>query len=222
MRELGIGRPVPRTEDARLLRGLGRYVDDIQPSAASSLYVVRSPHANARILKMNASAARAAPGVLAVLMPEDAAKAKFTPFPSRVPRHKANGEPNYVPPYGPLAIDRVPHAGDAVAAVIAETLHQAKDAAELLEIEYETLPAVTDTAGAAEPDAPVVWPENGDNICFLYRLGNKSAADAAFVRAAHVVKRRFVITRMSTMSITVTLSPLLSFAITLESVLQSA
>src|SRR5688572_30488202 len=121
MRELGIGNPVPRTEDARLLRGLGRYVDDIAPGAAASLYVLRSPHAAARILKLDATAARAAPGVLAVLTGDDAAKENFTPFPSRVPRHKPNGEPNYVPPYGPLAIDRAPHAGVAVAVVIAET-----------------------------------------------------------------------------------------------------
>src|SRR5688572_126906 len=141
MREMGIGNPVPRTEDARLLRGLGRYADDIDPSATASLYVLRSPHAAARILKVDTTAARAAPGVLAVLTGADAVKENFALFPSRVPRHKPNGEPNYVPPYRPLAVDRTPHAGDAVVAVIAETLHQAKDAAELIEIEYETLPA---------------------------------------------------------------------------------
>ena len=200
MREMGIGNPVPRTEDARLLRGLGRYADDIDPSATASLYVLRSPHAAARILKVDTTAARAAPGVLAVLTGADAVKENFTLFPSRVPRHKQNGEPNYVPPYRPLAVDRAPHAGDAVVAVIAETLHQAKDAAELIEIEYETLPAVTDTVKAAEPDAPVVWPDNGDNNCFLFKLGNASAAETAFSRAAHVVQRRFVISRMATMS----------------------
>ena len=136
MRELdwGIGKPVRRSEDMRLVSGLGRYTDDVDLDRAASLYIVRSPHAAARIVSIDASEARAAPGVLAVLTGADVVAEKFAPLPSRVQRHKANGEPNFVPPYFPLAVDVAPHSGVAVVAVIAETLAQAKDAAELVQI----------------------------------------------------------------------------------------
>ncbi|MGE3148412.1 MAG: xanthine dehydrogenase family protein molybdopterin-binding subunit [Pseudorhodoplanes sp.] len=189
---------MPRTEDARLVRGFGRYTDDVDVQRPAFLYVVRSPHAAARIRAIDASAARAAPGVLAVLTGTDVLKENFAPFNTRVRRTRANGEANFVPPYRPLAVDYAPHAGDPVAAVIAETVLQAKDAAELVAIDYDVLPAVTDTARAASPDAPVVWPGQEDNCCFVYRLGDKAASDRAFAQAAHVVRERFVITRMTT------------------------
>ncbi|MCW5687184.1 MAG: xanthine dehydrogenase family protein molybdopterin-binding subunit [Pseudolabrys sp.] len=203
MRELdwGIGRPVPRSEDARLIGGLGRYTDDVDLGPAAWLYLVRSPHAAARIVGIDAEAARNAPGVLAVLTGADVVAAKLGTLPSRVQRHNANGEPNFVPPYYPLAVDVAPHSGVAVAAVIAETLAQAKDAAELIEIDYEVLPAVTDTGQCLEADAPVVWDGQGDNRCFVFRLGDKAAAADAFARADHVVRDRLVITRMTTNSI---------------------
>ena len=174
MRELdwGIGRPVPRSEDARLIGGLGRYTDDVDLGPAAWLYLVRSPHAAARIVGIDAEAARNAPGVLAVLTGADVVAAKLGTLPSRVQRHNANGEPNFVPPYYPLAVDVAPHSGVAVAAVIAETLAQAKDAAELIEIDYAVLPAVTDTGQCLEADAPVVWDGQGDNRCFVFRLGD--------------------------------------------------
>ena len=203
MRELdwGIGRPVPRSEDARLIGGLGRYTDDVDLGPAAWLYLVRSPHAAARIVGIDAEAARNAPGVLAVLTGADVVAANIGTLPSRVQRHNANGEPNFVPPYYPLAVDVAPHSGVAVAAVIAETLAQAKDAAELIEIDYEVLPAVTDTGQCLEADAPVVWDGQGDNRCFVFRLGDKAAAADAFARADHVVRDRLVITRMTTNSI---------------------
>ena len=127
MRELdwGIGQPVPRSEDARLTSGLGRYTDDLDVGQAASLYLVRSPHAAARIVSIEVSAARAAPGVLAVLTGDDVLAENFAPLPSRVQRHKGNGEPNFVPPYYPLAVGVAPHSGVAVAAVVAETLAEA-------------------------------------------------------------------------------------------------
>lgn len=203
MRELdwGIGRPVPRSEDARLTTGLGRYTDDVDLGRTASLYVVRSPHAAARIISVDLSQAKAAPGVLAVFSGADVAAENFAPFPSRVQRHKANGEPNFVPPYYPLAVDIAPHSGAAVVAVVAETLAQAKDAAELVEIDYEVLDAVTDTARCLNEDAPLVWMGQPDNRCFVFRLGNKTAAEAAFASAAHVVRDRLIITRMTTNSL---------------------
>jgi len=203
MRELdwGIGKAVTRSEDARLTGGLGRYTDDIDLGGAAALYLVRSPHAAARILSIDTEAARAAEGVLAVLTGADVVAANIGTLPSRVQRHKANGEQNFVPPYYPLAVDVAPHSGVAVVAVVAETLAQAKDAAELVVVDYEVLPEITDTARCLDADAPVVWDGQGDNRCFVFRLGDKAAAEAAFARADHVVRDRLVITRMTTNSI---------------------
>ena len=119
MRELdwGIGRSVVRSEDARLSGGLGRYTDDIDLGPAASLYLVRSPHAAARIVSINVEAARAVDGVLAVLSGVDVVAANIATLPSRAQRHKANGEPNFVPPYYPLAVEVAPHSGVAVVAV---------------------------------------------------------------------------------------------------------
>ncbi len=202
MRELGlgIGRPVPRTEDPRLLRGLGRYTDDVDASRSAYLYVVRSPHTSARILGIDTSLAKKAPGVLAVLTGDDVRAENFAPFKSNVKRNRPDGTPNFVPPYFPLAIDIAAHAGVAVVAVVAETLLQAKDAGELVKIEYEPLPSVTDTAQAILPDATLVCDQLSDNRCCVYELGDKARAEAAFARAAHVVRDRFVITRMTTNS----------------------
>lgn len=199
MRELGVGlgNPVPRTEDARLLTGQGSYTDDIFALNAAVMHVVRSPHACARIVSIDKSAALTMPGVLAVLTGDDARAENFAPFNSRVQRQRPNGEPNFVPPYGPLAIDYAPHAGVAIAAVIAESGLQAKDAAERLQIEYEVLPSVVDTARALDESVPIVWPELADNCCFEMRLGNRTAAAAAFAQAATIVRERFVVSRMA-------------------------
>src|SRR5512135_1130027 len=107
MRELdwGVGKAVRRSEDARLTSGLGRYTDDVDLGRTAALYLVRSPHAAARIVSINLSQAKAAPGVLTVLSGADVVAAKIGTLPSRVQRHEANGEPNFVPPYYPLAVD---------------------------------------------------------------------------------------------------------------------
>ncbi len=199
MREFGIGQSVPRTEDLRLVRGRGRYVDDIRLPDEARLYILRSAHAAAKIRGINAAAALAAPGVLAVLTGADAAADGLGTFASRV-KLKRDGKPNHEPPYPVLAQGATKHVGDAVVAVIAETLAEAKDAAELVEIDYEPLDAVTSTADAAKPGAPVVWAGQPDNICFIHELGNRAAAEAAFGRAAHVAKLDLTITRVSTNS----------------------
>ena len=200
MREMGLGKPVPRTEDLLLLRGLGRYTDDIVLPREARLYVLRSPHAAARIRGIDANSARNAPGVLAILSGVEMAAENFGTFQSRVQRQRPDGKPNFVPPYRPLALDRVHHVGEPVAAVVAETLNQAKDAAELIEVDYEILPSVTATTEAAKPGAPAVWDEVPDNVCFVFRLGDKPASDAAFARAHHVARETFLITRVTTNS----------------------
>ncbi len=192
----GIGQPLRRFEDKRLVTGRGRYQDDITLPRQAYAVFLRSPHAHARILSIDTQAARAAPGVLAVYTGEDY-KADGLAMPKALmPRKKRDGSPMFAPQRPALMIDRVRYVGDPVAMVVAETLMEAKDAAELIAVEYEALPSATSTADAARPDAPRVWDENPDNISHTVQHGNKAATDAAFANAAHVVRRRYVITRV--------------------------
>ncbi|HXP29623.1 MAG TPA: xanthine dehydrogenase family protein molybdopterin-binding subunit [Stellaceae bacterium] len=198
MREFELGSATPRIEDAQLLRGRGRYTDDLVLPRQAHLYVLRSPHAAARIRRIETAKAAVAPGVLLVLTGADAAADGLGALPSRVPRKRRDGKPYFVPPYRILALDRVHHVGDPVAAVVAESVAAAKDAAELIEVDYAILPSITDTAATVEPGAPAVWDEVPDNVCFYQELGDKAAVDAAFARARHVVSEHFVITRVTT------------------------
>ena len=197
MREFDLGRAVPRTEDLLLLRGRGRYTDDIVLPRMAYLYVLRSPHAAARITRIDATAAQDAPGVVAVLTGQDAAADGLGTLRGRITRKRPDGSLNFQTPYRVLALDRVHQVGDPVVAVIAESLVQAKDAAELVTVDYDILPSVTDTAGALAPDAPRVWDELTDNVCFVEDVGNAAAVKEAFARAAHVVRQRFVISRVA-------------------------
>ena len=194
----GIGTATPRFEDARLLRGLGQYTDDIHPPNAAFMVVVRSPHASARILSIDTEAARAAPGVLAVLTGADLLADGIGPLQTMVQRHRADGSPMARPPYHALATDAARFAGDAVAIVVATTLPAAHDAAELVAVDYDPLPAVTDAVAAAAPGAPAVWPGHApDNQCFVFRLGDAARTDAAFAAAHHVTRLELPISRVS-------------------------
>ena len=196
MGPFGIGQSVTRFEDPRLLRGEGRYIHDVNLAGQLHAVIVRSPHAHARIAKIDTQAAAAAPGVAAVWTGEDFAREGFgVPAPA-LKRTRPDGSPMFARAHPGLVTGRVRHVGDPVAVVLAETPGQAKDAAELLEIEYEDLPSVTSTADAVKPGAPRVWDENPDNISNVFELGNKAATDAAFAKAAHVVRRKYVITRV--------------------------
>jgi carbon-monoxide dehydrogenase large subunit len=198
MREFDLGSPVPRTEDFQLLRGRGRYVDDIVMPRQAHLYVLRSPHAAARIKRIDTQAAGELPGVVAIFTGKDVEADKLGPLRGRVSRKRPDGSPSFSTPYRILALDRVRHVGDPVAAVIAETIAQAKDAAEAIEVEYESLQSVTDTAGTVAPGAPNVSEESPGNICFVEHLGSDEAKiKAAFAQAKHVVKERFVINRVA-------------------------
>ncbi len=192
-----IGMPVRREEDFRLLRGRGRYVDDVKLPREARGYVVRSPHAHARIVSLDAGAARAAPGVLAVLTGDDLKARGLGTLRPLVPRRRRGGRPAFVCPQPILAQDYVRYVGDPVAFVVAETLDQAKDAAELLAVEYEVRPAVTTAEAALAPDAPAVWPDNLGNEAFFHEAGNKAAVDAAFARADRIVRRKTVINRIT-------------------------
>ena len=197
MGEFAIGQPVPRFEDPRLIRGGGRYVADMVFPGTAHGYVLRSPHAHARIRSIDTAKAKAAPGVLAVLTAAEYKAAGYGDLPVPGGLKRRDGAPGYRPRYPALAEDRVRMIGDYVAFVVAESYYQAVDAAELIEVDYEPLPAIVSTADAVKPDAPLVWDDCANNIGFIQIEGDKAATDAAFARAAHVVKHHFVINRVT-------------------------
>jgi carbon-monoxide dehydrogenase large subunit len=187
-RGTGIGAAVSRLEDLRLLTGRGRFADDVTVPGTTFAYVVRSPHAHARLGRIDKRAAMAAPGVIGVLTGEDVAQEKLGGITCAVFPHNPVGR-FYRPEQSILAQGKVRHVGDRVALVVAETLAQAKDAAELLDIAYEPLPAVI-LADALAPDAPKVWDEAADNVSFQIEFGERRAVDQEFAAAAHVTKLR--------------------------------
>jgi carbon-monoxide dehydrogenase large subunit len=195
MTKYGIGQPVSRFEDPRLLRGQGRYQDDVNLPGQAYAVFLRSPHAHARIRAIDTTAA-VAPGVLAVYTGEDVARDGLGTMTMRLQRKRPDGSPMFARPHPGLVRDRVRHLGDPVAMIVAETVALAKDAADLIAVDYEPLPSVTDTAKAAQPGAPPVWDECPDNISNLFEAGDKAATEAAFARAAHIVRRRYVISRV--------------------------
>ncbi|HET7805565.1 MAG TPA: xanthine dehydrogenase family protein molybdopterin-binding subunit [Pseudolabrys sp.] len=197
MGEFAIGQGVSRFEDPRLVRGGGRYTDDINLPGLAHGVVLRSPHAHAKIRSIDVAAAKTAPGVLAVLTSADIRAAGYGDLPVPGGLKRRDGSPMYKPRYPILAGDRVRWVGDSVAFVVAETVAQALDAAEMISVDYEELPAVTSTADAPKPGAPRVWDDCPDNICFVELIGDKAAVDAAFARASHVTRHRFVINRVT-------------------------
>jgi len=195
--KFAVGQSVRRLEDPRLLQGLGRYSDDVSLSRQAYAVVVRSPHAHARIRSIDAAPALKAPGVLAVLTGADAVADKLGYLPSDGNRKRRDGSPAFTTPRPVLARERVRHVGDPVALVVAETQEQAADAAELVAVDYEPLPAVAATAEAMGPGAPVVWDEAPDNVAFVWEAGQRDAVARAFEGAAHVARLDFVITRVA-------------------------
>src|SRR5690349_13460843 len=164
MAQFGVGQPVRRVEDKRLITGAGRYTDDIELPRQAHAFILRSPHAHARIRAIDVAAAEAAPGVLAVLTGADLQRDKIGSIPCVVPLANKDKSPLKSPPHHAPAVDRVRHVGDSVALIVAENLDQAKDAAELVEVDYEILPAVVDPVAALEGET-LVWDEAPKNLC---------------------------------------------------------
>lgn len=191
-----IGDAVPRREDLRLLRGRGRYSDDVNADGQAYAVMVRSPHAHAYIRSIDSSAARAMPGVFAVLTGADVIADGLKPVPHmpyptagmdiQLINRDGSRPPIKLPPI--LPADRARFAGEAVVMVVAETLAIAKDAAELVSIDYEPLAAITRTPDAVGSNVPLLWDDLGSNICMDADVGDKPAADAAFARADHIVR----------------------------------
>lgn len=192
--KFGMGAPVRRKEDDALVTGNGRYTDDLAPEGALRAFVLRSSMAHARIVLGPLDDARAAPGVVMVMSAADIPDLGL--MPTKVVLTQTDGTRHAVPPRPVLATDTVRHVGEPVVLVVADTLANAKSAAELIEIDYEPLDAVVETGDALNPGAPLVWPETGTNVAFNYEIGDAAATAAAFDTAHHVTRIEIVNNRL--------------------------
>jgi carbon-monoxide dehydrogenase large subunit len=191
-----IGDAVLRKEDLRFVTGSGCFSDDVNVAGQLYAVLVRSTHAHARIRGVAIDEALQVPGVMAVLTGRDLRAdgiqpiphRPFSPHPADIPLANSDGTPMFIAPHYPLAIDKVRHVGEAVAMVVAQSVAAAKDGAEAVEVDYEVLPAVAETAAAARPVAPRLFDEARSNVCLDAETGDRSATEAAFARAAHVVR----------------------------------
>jgi aerobic carbon-monoxide dehydrogenase large subunit len=188
MSATGIGARVPRKEDFRFITGKGNYTDDINRPGQAHAYFLRSPHAHANIKKIDAKKAMGMPGVLAILTGDDIAQDKIGGLICGWMIHNKDGSPMKAGAHPALAQGKVRYVGDHVAVVIAETLAQAKDAAEAITVDYEKLGAVVDLASATKKGQPAIHDVSPDNQVYDWHLGDKAAVDAAFKRAKHVTR----------------------------------
>src|SRR5499425_1803736 len=189
-----IGQSIRRKEDARFLTGAGQFTDDVNPPNHTHGFFLRSPHAHAKIRKVDTGKAKGAPGVVAIYTGEDLTGVNGLPCGWLITG--TDGKPMNEPPHPVLAQGKVRYVGDALALVIAETLHQAKDAVELIEVDYDVLPAVVNSVEALKPGAPLIHDQAPGNKCYTWGLGDKAAVDAAFAKAAHVTKVDIVNNRL--------------------------
>jgi len=196
--KFGVGQPVRRHEDFRLIRGQGRYTDDIALPRMTYAFVLRAPVAHARIARMDVGAARTMPGVLFVVSGDDVRAEGLGDIPCTTPLVGRDGKPRHDTPRPALAQGTVRHVGQPVALVVAETYAQARDAAEVIVVDYDTLPAVTDAKAATEAGAPQLFEHIPNNIVFDWDndVGDAKATDAAFAKAARVVALELVNNRV--------------------------
>jgi aerobic carbon-monoxide dehydrogenase large subunit len=197
--QFGLGQSVPRSEDPRFLRGGGRYTDDINLPGQAYGHILRSPHAHAEIRSISTAEACACDGVIGVYTGADLEASGLGSLPTLAPRlvplKRPDGGPLYVPPHPALALGKVAFVGDPVAFVVAESAAQARAAAELIEVDYATLPANADVNAAL--GAPALWEQCRDNICFQFKLGDNQAVDTAFANAAHVTQVSVPVSRLA-------------------------
>ena len=191
MAKFGIGQAITRREDQRLLTGTGKYVDDVPLKNQTHLVFVRSPHAHAKIVSIDTSAAKSAAGVIGVFTGAELLADGVGDFPIGPGLKNAVGKDMAAPPYYPLAVGEVRFVGETVVAVIAQTRAQAEDAAELVVIDYAEQPAVTTIEAASAPNAPLLWADSPGNVAAQTEFGSKEKCDAAFAKAKHVAKVSF-------------------------------
>ncbi|MDF3810431.1 xanthine dehydrogenase family protein molybdopterin-binding subunit [Rhodopseudomonas sp. BAL398] len=197
LQKFGVGQPVRRKEDDTLVRGKGKYTDDFNLPGQLYAAITRSPHAHGVIRGIDTAAALAMPGVRGVWTGADLAAANYGPFTCGLPLKSRDGSPLKQTNRLPLMTDKVRFVGDPVAFVVADTMAQARDAAEAVELDIEPLPAVTDAAEAAQPGAPQLYDHIENNVALDYHFGDADAVNAAFAAAAHVTKLDITNTRVA-------------------------
>src|SRR4029079_12616185 len=215
LQKYGVGQPVRRKEDDTLVRGKGKYTDDFTLPGQAYCFMVRSSHAHGIIKGIDTAAAKAMPGVLGVWTGKELEAAGYNPFTCGLPLKSRDGSPLLQTNRPALPTDKVRFVGDPVAFVVAETLAQARDAAEAVELDIEPLPAVpanaveldteplpavTDAAEATKPGAPLLYDHIPNNVALDYHYGDSAKIDAAFAAAAHVTKLDIVNTRVAVVS----------------------
>jgi carbon-monoxide dehydrogenase large subunit len=194
--KFGIGQPVPRQEDPTLLKGQGRYSDDVQLPNTAHAVMARSQVAHGLLKSIDVGEARKMPGVLGIWTGADLNAAGYGPLKTLIPVPNRDGSPMKTPTRHSLATDKVRFVGDPVAIVVAETLEQARDAVEAVVVGIESLPAVTDARAAAQPGAPRVFDDVPDNLCVDFHYGNSALIAEAFAKANHVTRLRLVSNRI--------------------------
>src|SRR3979490_1147814 len=197
LQKSGVGQPVRRKEDDTLVRGKGKYTDDFNLPGPAYDWIVRSSHAHGIIRGIDATAAMAMPGVLGVWPGADLASANYGPYTCGLPLKSRDGTPLKQTNRTALMTDKVRYVGDPVAFVVAETLAQARDAAEAVELDIEPLPAVTSAEEAARPGAPQLYDHIPNNVALDYHYREPDKGEAAFATAAHVTKLDIVNTRVA-------------------------
>src|SRR4051794_30893980 len=200
VQKYGVGQPVRRKEDDTLVRGKGKYTDDFSLPGQAYAWIVRSSHAHGVIRGIDTSAASSMPGVLGVWTGKDLVAAGYNPFTCGLPLKSRDGSPLLQTNRMALAADKVRFVGDPVAFVVAETLAQARDAGEAVELDIEPLPAVTNAEEATKPGAPQLYDHIPNNVALDYHYGDAAKIDAAFASAAHVTKLDVVNTRVAVVS----------------------
>ena len=197
LQKYGVGQPVRRKEDDTLLRGKGKYTDDFNLPGQVYAWIVRSSHAHGVIRRIDTKAARAMPGVLGIWTGADLVAANYNPFTCGLPLKSHDGSPLLQTNRTALMTDKVRYVGDPIAFVVAETLAQARDAGEAVEVDIDPLPAVTDAAEAARPGAPQLYDHIPNNVALDYHYGDAARVEAAFTAAAHVTKLDIVNNRIA-------------------------
>jgi carbon-monoxide dehydrogenase large subunit len=197
LQKYGVGQPVRRKEDDTLVRGKGKYTDDFNLAGQAYAWIVRSSHAHGVIRGIGTDAAKAMPGVLGIWTGTDLAPAGYGPFTCALPLKSRDGTPLHQTNRMALMSDKVRYVGDPIAFVVAETLMQARDAAEAVEVDIDPLPAVTDPEEAARPGAPQLYDHIPNNVALDYHFGDAAKIEAAFSGAAHVTKLDIVNTRVA-------------------------
>jgi aerobic carbon-monoxide dehydrogenase large subunit len=196
MKQFGIGQPVRRVEDRRFITGRGSYLDDLSLPRQAWAFMLRSPHAHARIRGIDIAAAIGTPGILAVYTGDDLAREGIGTIPCLSALTNRDGSPCVMPPRPAIVRDRVRHVGDTAALVVAESLAAARDAAELVAVDYEPLPAAVDTAHAFDPGQPQVWDNAPGNLCFDWEVGDGVAVERAMAGARHRIALELVNNRV--------------------------